>query len=280
MGAPIHTVAGKRILITGAAMGMGKIYARLAVDEGAAAVVLWDINQAALEATVTELKSKGGKVHSYIVDVSSREAIEQAAAKVTQDVGAIDILFNNAGIVRGKYFWEHDNVRDTWLTMAINALAPMYITHAFLPAMIEKKGSECRIVNIASAAGLVSNPRMSVYCASKWAATGWSDSVRLELQQAGHDHVKVLTVNPTYIATGMFEGAKGMLFTPILTPEYVTDKVWQAMKRGAPRLILPWTVYLSNALKGLLPIRLFDWVADHIFGVYKTMDDFKGRDAK
>lgn len=280
MGAPIHTVAGKRILITGAAMGMGKIYARLAVDEGAAAVVLWDINQAALEATVTELKSKGGKVHSYIVDVSSREAIEQAAAKVTQDVGTIDILFNNAGIVRGKFFWEHDNVKDTWLTMAINALAPMYITRAFLPAMIEKKGSECRIVNIASAAGLVSNPRMSVYCGSKWAATGWSDSVRLELQQAGHEHVKVLTVNPTYIATGMFEGAKGMLFTPILTPEYVTDKVWRAMKRGAPRLILPWTVYLSNALKGLLPIRLFDWVADHIFGVYKTMDDFKGRDAK
>lgn len=280
MGAPIHTVAGKRILITGAAMGMGKIYARLAVDEGAAAVVLWDINQAALEATGTELKSKGGKVHSYIVDVSSREAIEQAAAKVTQDVGAIDILFNNAGIVRGKFFWEHDNVKDTWLTMAVNTLAPMYITRAFLPAMIEKKGSECRIVNIASAAGLVSNPRMSVYCASKWAATGWSDSVRLELQQAGHAHVKVLTVNPTYIATGMFEGAKGMLFTPILTPEYVTAKVWRAMKRGAPRLILPWTVYLSNALKGLLPIRLFDWVADHVFGVYKTMEDFKGRDAK
>lgn len=280
MAAAIHTVAGKRILITGAAMGMGKIYARLAVEEGAAAVVLWDINQAALEATVTELKSKGGKVHSYIVDVSSREAIEQAAAKVTQDVGAIDILFNNAGIVRGKFFWEHDNVKDTWLTMAVNTLAPMYITRAFLPGMIEKKGSECRIVNIASAAGLVSHPRMSVYCGSKWAATGWSDSVRLELQQAGHAHVKVLTVNPSYIATGMFEGAQGMLLTPILTPEYVTDKVWRAMKRGAARLILPWTVYLSNALKGLLPIRLYDWVADHIFGAYRTMDDFKGRDAQ
>jgi short-subunit dehydrogenase len=280
MGTPIHTVAGKRILITGAAMGMGKIYAQLAVQEGAAAVVLWDINQAALEATVAELKGKGGKVHSYIVDVASHEAIQAAADKVKQDVGHIDILFNNAGIVRGKFFWEHDDLKDTWPTMAINALAPMYITRQFLPSMIENTGSECRVVNIASAAGLISNPRMSVYCGSKWAATGWSDSVRLELEQAGHDHVKVLTVNPTYISTGMFEGAKGMLFTPILTPEYVTTRVWAAMKRGAPRLILPWTVYMSNAMKGLLPVRLFDWMADKIFGVYKTMDDFHGRDGR
>lgn len=280
MGSRIHTVAGKHLLITGAAMGMGKIYAQHAVQEGAAAVVLWDINQAALQATVAELKNKGGRIYSYIVDVSSRDAIEQAVEKVRQDVGMIDILINNAGIVRGKYFWDHDNVQDTWMTMAINALAPMYITRAFLPAMIEKKGSPCRIVNIASAAGLVSNPRMSVYCGSKWAATGWSDSVRLELAQAGHHHVKVLTVNPTYISTGMFEGAKSMLFTPILTPEYVTTKVWAAMKRGAPRLILPWTVYLSNALKGLLPVRLFDWLAQHVFGVYKTMEEFKGRDGK
>ncbi|MEW6168911.1 MAG: SDR family oxidoreductase [Pseudomonadota bacterium] len=280
MGTPIHTVAGKRILITGAAMGMGKIYAQLAVQEGAAAVVLWDINQAALEATVAELKGKGGKVHSYIVDVASHEAIQAAADKVKQDVGHIDILFNNAGIVRGKFFWEHDDLKDTWPTMAINALAPMYITRQFLPSMIENTGSECRVVNIASAAGLISNPRMSVYCGSKWAATGWSDSVRLELEQAGHDHVKVLTVNPTSISTGMFEGAKGMLFTPILTPEYVTTRVWAAMKRGAPRLILPWTVYMSNAMKGLLPVRLFDWMADKIFGVYKTMDDFHGRDGR
>lgn len=272
----MDSVSGKKVLITGAAMGMGKIYAQKAVAEGAAAVVLWDVNQQALDATVAELKAKGGKVSPYIVDVSKLEAIQDAAARVRKDVGDVDVLFNNAGIVRGKFFWEHDQFKDTWLTMAINALAPMYIAREFLPAMIAAKG-ECRVVNIASAAGLVSNPRMSVYCASKWSCTGWSDSVRLELEQCGHDHVKVLTVNPSYISTGMFEGAKGMLFTPILTPEYVTDKVWAAMKNGRARLILPWTVYLSNMMKGLLPLRVFDWVADHVFGVYKTMDDFKGR---
>ncbi len=275
----MQNVAGKKVLITGAAMGMGKIYAQLAAQEGAAAIILWDINQAELEKTSAELKAAGGKVYSYIVDVSKFEAITEAAAKVRNEVGDPDILFNNAGVVRGKYFWEHDPLKDIAFTMSINAMAPMYIAREFLPAMIARRGSEQRVVNIASAAGLISNPRMSVYCASKWSCTGWSDSVRLELEQAGHPHVRVTTVNPTYISTGMFEGAKSMLFTPILTPQYVTDRVWAAMKTGRPRLILPWTVHFSNALRGLLPVRLFDWLARHVFRVYGTMDTFTGHGA-
>lgn len=272
----MDSVSGKKVLITGAAMGMGMLYAQLAVGEGAAAVVLWDINQAELDKTVAELKSRGGNVHAYGVDVSKLEAIQQAAEQVRRDVGNPDVVFNNAGIVRGKFFWEHDNFKDTWLTMAINALAPMYITREFLPAMIAAQG-EARVINIASAAGTVSNPKMSVYCASKWAALGWSDSVRLELEKAGHAHVKITTVCPSYISTGMFEGARGPLLTPILTPQVVCDRVWAAMKRGTPLLTMPWTVRFGMLMKGLLPLPLWDWVAEHIFGVYKSMDEFKGR---
>lgn len=274
----MDSVSGKKVLITGAAMGMGKIYAQLAVTEGAAAVILWDVNQVELDKTVAELKAQGGKVHPYIVDVSKMEAIQQAAGKVRQDVGHPDVVFNNAGIVRGKFFWEHDPVKDIWLTMAINSLAPMYIAREFLPAMIASK-TECRVINIASAAGTVSNPKMSVYCASKWAALGWSDSVRLELEKTGNHHVRVTTVCPSYISTGMFEGARGPLMTPILTPQYVCDKVWAAMKSGKPLLTLPWTVRLGMLCRGLLPLPIWDWVAEHIFGVYKSMDEFKGRGA-
>lgn len=270
------TVAGKKVLITGAAMGMGKLYARLAVQEAAAAVILWDVNRAELDKTAAELAGLGGRVHAQAVDLSQLEAIVAAAAELRKQVGEPDILINNAGVVRGKYFWEHEHLRDTWFTMAVNALAPMYVAREFLPAMIARRDSEQRIVNIASAAGLISNPRMSVYCASKWSCTGWSDSLRLELEQAGHRHVRVTTVNPSYIATGMFAGARGMLFTPILKPEQVTARVWQAMKRGRARLLLPWTVYLSSALRGLLPARWFDWLARHVFGVYRSMDAFTG----
>ncbi|SEQ82584.1 Short-chain dehydrogenase [Solimonas aquatica] len=273
----MDNVAGKCVLITGAAMGMGRLYAEHAVREGAAAVVLWDINAAELDKTAAELRGRGGKVHAQVVDVSQQPAIAAAAETLRREVGEPDVLINNAGIVRGKYFWEHDPQKDIYATMAINALAPMYITREFLPGMIARRDRQARIVNISSAASMVSNPRMSVYCGSKWACTGWSDSVRLELEAAGHAHIKLLTVCPTYIATGMFEGVKKMLFTPILTPQSVVDAVWQGMKAGRVRLILPWTVYLSNALKGLLPVRLFDWMARHVFRVYNTMDEFKGR---
>jgi NAD(P)-dependent dehydrogenase (short-subunit alcohol dehydrogenase family) len=271
----MDTVAGKKVMITGAAMGMGKIYAQLAVAEGAGAVVLWDINQAELDKTAAELKGQGGKVHPYVVDVSNKDAVVAAADRVKQQVGDIEVLFNNAGIVRGKYFWEHSDA-DIWLTMAINALAPMYIARAFLPKMIASK-TDCRIINIASAAGTVSNPRMSVYCSSKWAALGWSDSLRLELEKTGNTHIRVTTVCPGYISTGMFEGAKGPLLTPILTPQYVCERVWRAMKAGTPLLTMPWTVRLGMLARGLLPLAVWDWVAEHIFGVYKSMDEFKGR---
>lgn len=272
----METVAGRKVLITGAAMGMGKLYAELAVREKAGAVVLWDVNEAELEATAVELRAAGGTVFSYVVDLASADEIERVAAQVQREIGDIDLLFNNAGIVRGKLFWDHDPRKDIYLTMAVNALAIMYIARAFLPAMIAG-GRQSRIVNIASAAGTLSNPRMSVYCASKWAAIGWSDSLRLELEQAGHEHVKVTTVMPSYVSTGMFQGAKAPLMTPVLTPEKVVNRVWAAMKIGRPQLAMPWTVRLGMLGRGLLPLRLWDFIADKVFGIYSSMDDFRGR---
>ncbi|MET7768830.1 SDR family oxidoreductase [Nocardia sp. NPDC005366] len=273
----LDTVAGKKVLVTGAAMGLGKLFAERAVREGAASVVLWDIDEAALKDTAAEFTALGGRVHHYVVDVADRDAIAEAAASVRAEVGDIDILVNNAGIVRGNsYFWETENRADIEKTMAINSLAPMYITLEFLPAMVRGAG-EARVLNIASSAGLVSNPRMSVYAASKWAALGWSDSVRIELEQAGHDHVKVTTVCPTYIDTGMFDGAKGFLFTPILQQDAVVDTSWKQMKAGNPLVILPWTSRLNKALSGLLPIKMRDLFLDTV-GVYHSMDQFTGRD--
>jgi all-trans-retinol dehydrogenase (NAD+) len=275
-----RTVAGARVLITGAAMGMGRLYAERAVAEGATDVILWDRDAAALAGTAAELSGRAGagtRVASYVVDISDLGAIAQTAQRVRVEVGNPDIVINNAGIVRGKYFWEHDNGDDTRPTMQINAMAPMYITREFLPAMIDNAYREARIVNIASAAGTLSHPRMSVYAASKAAVIGWSDSLRLELVQQDHGNVKVTTVCPSYISTGMFAGARGPLLTPVMTPEYVVDRVWKAMLRGTPMVMLPWTVGLSKALRGILPLPAWDAVAGTLFGVYRSMEKFTGR---
>lgn len=266
----MRSVGGAIVLITGAARGMGRLYALRAVKEGAKAVVLWDSDGELLASTAEAL---GKTAHPYVLDLADASAISATAALVRSEVGDPDILINNAGIVRGKLFVEHDQEADITLTMAVNALAPMHVTREFLPAMLEKPGP-CRIVNIASAAGLLSNPRMSVYSASKWAVVGWSDSLRLELRRT---RVMVSTICPSYITTGMFEGARGPRLTPLMDPNAVVTRVWTAMKRGTPMLMLPTMVPVSKVIRGILPLRAWDFVAGRLFRVYDSMDTFTGR---
>ena len=276
-----RTVQGAKVLITGAAGGMGRMYAERAVAEGAASVTLWDRDAAALGRTADALGSTSrGRtgIRSYVIDVGDLGAIAKTAQRVRREVGNPDVLINNAGIVRGNaYFWETDNGEDTRPTMQVNALAPMYITREFIPGMIANAYRESRIVNIASAAGTLANPRMAVYAASKAALIGWSDSVRLELEQADHTNVKVTTVTPAYVSTGMFAGANGLPLAPILEPEFVVDRVWKAMLAGVPLVELPWSVGLSRALRGILPARVFDRIVGDAFGVYRSMERFTGR---
>jgi short-subunit dehydrogenase len=274
------TVAGSRFLITGGAMGMGRLYAERAIADGASTIILWDVNEDQLATTVKELATTVGPNQSLVpmtVDISDAAAVDKASSIVIKKHGGIDVLINNAGVVTGALFVDHDPARGIDLTMRVNAIAPMLITRAFLPGMIAG-GREGRVVNISSASAFVSNPRMSVYAASKWALLGWSDTVRLELEQMKVTNVKVLTVCPSYISTGMFAGAKGPLLMPIMKPGYVVWRVWTEMIKGKKNLlILPAAARVSTLVKGILPQGAYDWVADKIFGVYHTMDQFTGR---
>lgn len=270
-------VPGSTVLITGAARGMGELYARRAVREGASAVALWDLDRERAEALAAELDCARTRVRAFVVDVSDREAIGVAVQRTIAELGTPDIIVNNAGIVRGSLFWEHDPERDIELTMRINSLAPMWLTREILPMMLQDPSRPKRVLNIASAAGTIANPRMSVYAASKWAMLGWSDSLRLELEREGHRHIAVTTFCPSYISTGMFAGVRGPLLTPIMTPAQATRAAWRGMIAGRPIVTKPWTVKLAMALRGLLPTRAWDAIAGRVFHVYSSMDRFTGR---
>ncbi|SDS74724.1 SDR family NAD(P)-dependent oxidoreductase [Microlunatus soli] len=275
--AAASVVTGATVLVTGAAGGMGALYARRAAREGAARIALWDVDDAGIRELADELETPSTTVRGFAVDLSDRDNIADAAARTRELVGDADVLINNAGIVRGKTFWEHDPTTDIELTMRINSLAPMWLTRELLPSMITDTARPKRILNIASAAGTLANPNMSVYSASKWAMIGWSESLRLELHRAGHRHIAVTTFCPSYVSTGMFAGARGPLWTPIMTPEQAVTAAWQGMQDGRPIVARPWTVKLGMAARGLLPTRVWDVVADRIFGVYSSMDHFTGR---
>lgn len=266
-------IKNRCVLITGGASGIGKLIAKRCLEQRAYKVILWDINEVNLLKTKSQFANLGYDVDIEIVDVSNLEDIERAAKIAKETYTTIDILFNNAGIVVGKPFAEHSH-RDITKTININTSALMHIAKEFLPDMIDQ--CEGHIINLASASGLIANPNMSVYAASKWAVIGWSESVRLEMER-GETGVNITTVMPSYISTGMFDGAKSPFMTPILTPDYIVDKIMEAVKNNTIILQEPFMVKSVPILKGILPQRVFDFVAGKIFGVHNTMDEFKGR---
>ena len=260
------------VLITGGASGIGRIMGRMALEKGAAALIIWDINPQNISDTVKEM-SKLGRVRGYIVDVSKNELVTEAYNKVVNECGQVDILINCAGIVTSNKTFDKMSSDEIVRTMNINTLAPMFVTRAMLPDMIRRdRGHIC---TIASAGGMLSNPKMSVYAASKWGAIGWSDSVRIELQEM-KSNVHFTTVAPYYINTGMFDGVKSRII-PILKPEYVAKRVIRAIERNSSFRGIPFGFHFIRFWQAVLPTRVFDWFFGKVFGIYHAMDDFTGR---
>jgi short-subunit dehydrogenase len=260
------------VLITGGASGIGKMMGHQLLRQGCSKLVIWDLDENALESLTEEWIGEGYDVYPYKVDVSKTHQIEEMAADVLNNVGKVDILINNAGIVVGKDFSAH-TAADINATIAVNIGGVMQVTRCFLQSMI--KSGRGHIVNIASAAALIPNPKMSVYAGSKWAVLGWSESLRLELEQLGR-RLQVTTVTPSYIDTGMFEGVKAPILTPLLDPEDIVQEIVNAIRDNKILVRAPQMVNFIPFLRGVLPTRLFDFTAQQL-GVYSSMDQFKGR---
>ena len=264
--------AGSTVLVTGAASGIGRLVAQKIAAEGAR-VILWDVDARGLERTRAELASTGATVRAYACNLRDRAAIAATATATLRDCGAVDILVNNAGVVSGKTLLaatDDDIVR----TFDVNALALFWVTRAFLPGMMERNRGH--VVTIASAAGLAGTSRLVDYCASKHAAVGFDESLRLELRRLG-SRIRTTVVCPFYISTGMFQGVKTRFswLLPIMHPEYAADRIVRAIREDKRRLIMPRLLYTTWLMR-LLPVGVFDAVME-MLGVNKSMDDFVGR---
>ena len=259
-------IKGKNVLITGGASGIGKIMGRMVLEKGAKSLIIWDVNQQSMQAVADEFASLA-RVYIYKVDITDSQLVAQTYQQVKQDCGCVDILINCAGIVRGNKTFDQQTEQDIRLTFEVNTIAPMIITKEILPDMLHR--------NIASAGGMLSNPKMSVYAASKWAMIGWSDSVRIELQEA-KSNVHFTTVAPYFINTGMFDGVRSPLL-PIQQPEPTAKKILRAIERNRTFRGIPFGFHFIRFWQAILPIRLFDFIFGTVFGVYHAMDDFTGR---
>ncbi|XP_059486024.1 epidermal retinol dehydrogenase 2-like isoform X2 [Neocloeon triangulifer] len=267
-----QNLKGEIALVTGGGNGIGRILCTKLSRLGAT-VVIWDINSQGADDTAAMLRQEGGKAHSYKCDISNCEDVYATATKVRTEVGKVTILVNNAGIVTGKRLLD---CPDSMIkkTFDVNILAHFWTTKAFLPDMIATDNGH--IVTIASLAGLVGVNKLVDYSASKFAAVGFDESLRLELEVEGRRGVSTTVVCPYYISTGMFEGVKSRLF-PILEPDYVADEIVTAIRSRDKVLLIPSYLRIFLALKFTLPLKMLYTLGIKVLHIAQTMDDFQGR---
>uniref|UniRef100_A0A8C8YX02 Short chain dehydrogenase/reductase family 16C member 5 n=1 Tax=Prolemur simus TaxID=1328070 RepID=A0A8C8YX02_PROSS len=247
---PRKSVVGEVVLITGAGRGLGRLLALRFARLGSV-LVLWDVNKEGNEETSKMAWEAGAtRVHAYTCDCSQREEVYRVADQVKKEVGDISILINNAGIVTGKKFLDcPDELMEK--SFDVNFKAHLWTYKAFLPAMIANDHGH--LVCISSSAGLVGVNGLADYCASKFAAFGFAESVFIETFAQKQKGIKTTIVCPFFINTGMFEGCTTGCpsLLPILDPEYVVRKIVDAILQEQLYLYIPKFLYFIMFLRRL-----------------------------
>ncbi|XP_012864731.1 PREDICTED: epidermal retinol dehydrogenase 2 [Dipodomys ordii] len=272
---PQKNVAGEIVLITGSGSGLGRLLALQFARLGSV-LVLWDIHTEGNEKTCQmALEAGATRVYTYTCDCSQKEEVYRMAEQVKKDVGDVSILINNAGIVTGKKFPDcPDELMEK--SFDVNFKAHLWTYKAFLPAMIAKNHGH--LVCISSSAGLVGVNGLADYCASKFAALGFAESVLLEMHVQNYRGIKTTIICPFFIKTGMFEGCTTGCPTllPILEPEYAVQKIVEAILQEKVYLYLPKFLYFLMFLKSFLPIKTGLLIGDYL-GIFQAMDGFTGK---
>ena len=279
-GAP-KSLKNDIVLVTGAAMGIGKLQALNFAKKGVKMVICWDLNEVENNKTVKEIQALGVKAAGYKINLCDRQAIydlqKQVQKMVNDSFGPsayVSILVNNAGVVTGKKFMDSpDHLID--LTMNVNINAHFWTLKSFLPKMIENKKGH--VVTIASMAGIGAAPGMVDYNASKFAAVGFSEALKLEMEQ-NNTGVEVTCICPYLIDTGMFDGAKNKhdFILPILKPDWVAGRIIKAVEYNEFVVMLPKFLFAAAWIKHMLPFKSIIRMNQFI-GMNDTMSEFRGR---
>lgn len=199
-----RSVAGKRVIVTGAASGMGRATAHLFADEGARVAVV-DLGEARVQVVVKEITALHGAdaAIGVVADVGSLDALRAAVSTVVEAFGGIDILINNAGVsMITSAYQDEESYESNWAsTLDINLTAHARLIRLCLPHLQAAGGG--RIVNIASTESIVTTAGLAAYAASKAGAVGLTKSFAVELGRHG---ITVNCICPGPINTGMTAG--------------------------------------------------------------------------
>ncbi len=254
------SLAGKVVLITGGAAGLGAATAAELARRGAL-LVLADVDAAGLEAAADAIRPRPLTV---VVDVVDAAACERAVREVVAHHGRLDVVWANAGIASFGPLAATDPAAWT-RTIEINLLGAFRTVRAALPAVVDSRGY---VAVTASLASFAHPPAMSAYCASKAGVEAMCNALRLEV---AHHGVEVATIHPTWIDTAMVrEGEQQMpafqrLRETLRPPFRKTYPVQRAARdiadgfeRRARRICTPPFVRLAHVLRAALTTRVFE----------------------
>jgi len=216
LGGPRRTVAGKVVVITGAAGGIGRALAHSFGTAGARLALL-DVDDDGLKAARAHAEAAGFETTAELCDVTSMEACEHTVATISKKWGGVDVLVNNAGISHRSLFAETD-VEVIRRVIDVNFFGSVYCTKAALGSIVERRGS---VVAISSVAGFAPLIGRTGYAASKHALHGFFDTLRCEVEPLG---VQVLLVCPAFIDTGLAQRALSGKGSQVETTRVVANK--------------------------------------------------------
>ena len=253
--------SGKNVVITGGSRGLGLVLAREFLARGArVAILARDASELARAAE--NLGYRGGEVLTLVCDITRQEQVDSAMANVRRELGPIDVLVNNAGVIAVGPM-DAMTVEDYRESLAVHFWGPLFTTLAVLPEMRERR--EGRIVNISSIGGKISVPRLLPYSVGKFALTGFSEGLRAELLQ---DNVFVTSVYPGLMRTGsprnaQFKSQNRAEYTWFsisdalpgfaINAERAARQIVNACQRGAATLIVSLPAKVAITLHCLFP---------------------------
>lgn len=270
-------LSGSSAVITGGAMGIGLATAKRLLDADCR-VTIWDINEDALKKAEEQFASLKGKLYCHLCHITDENQVNQKAKEAKREMGRVDILINNAGMVVPGRFCSHTPAIRCKET-SVNLVAMYYTIYAFLPAMYQRNCGH--IVNISSGAGLIGMPDLAVYCATKWAVYGLTESLRFEAIMDGKTGVHFSSVHPGILTHGMFEGSKLNLFGEIMIPRVKSyDKIAKvivnrALKKNRYIVKYPKNLHMGPLARALLPDRIMSNLM-LLAGIGNTMKNWKG----
>ncbi|MBX7167827.1 MAG: SDR family NAD(P)-dependent oxidoreductase [Pirellulales bacterium] len=248
-----------RVLITGASSGIGRALAIELAQRGSQ-VLVFARNRDRLEELVAELRRMGARAEAVAGDVTSADDRAAALRAATAGFGGLDILINNAGVGALGPFLSAEPSR-LRAVMEVNLFAVAELTREAVPLL--RHGSRPLVVNIGSILGQRALPRMSEYCASKFALQGLSTSLRGELRPLGID---LLLVCPGTTQTEFHShlvDRRGDVPWPVpagLPAEVCAGRIAQAMERGRRNLIPDWPAWWLSLLNRHLPAVVDRWM--------------------